>query len=182
MDGGSRDDTVRVAGDVTVLKAPPGRGGQFRIGIDAASGMYLLLLHADTNLSTNWPAAVADLKPGEAGYFRLKFDSSNPMARLVELAAALRCRLFKLPYGDQGLVISKSLLLQCGGMPDLPLMEDVALARRLRSHLRLLPATATTSAAKYERDGWLWRPAKNLVCLMLYLCGIAPARIRRFYG
>ncbi|HQT63606.1 MAG: hypothetical protein B7Z75_06860 [Acidocella sp. 20-57-95] len=182
VDGGSRDETLRYAGTAKIIHAPPGRGGQLRAGIAAASGAWLMLLHADTQLSTNWPEAVAGLGAAEAGYFRLKFISRHPMARLIERGAALRCLLFKLPYGDQGLVISQNLLAQGGGMPDLPLMEDVALVRRLRRFLRPLPAAANTSAERYERGGWVRRPLKNLFCLALYFLGVPPAKIKRLYG
>jgi len=87
-----------------------------------------------------------------------------------------------MPYGDQGLLISRALLDEVGGVPDLPLMEDVALARLLRGRLRALPVAAVTSAARYERDGWVRRPLRNIFCLALYFMGVSPARIRRLYG
>jgi hypothetical protein len=61
-------------------------------------------------------------------------------------------------------------------------MEDVALARRLGGRLSPLPATATTSAEKYERDGWIARPARNLACLALFFAGLSPAKIKSVYG
>ncbi len=182
MDGGSTDDTLQRTGAAIVVKAPAGRGGQLRAGIAAASGDVLLLLHADTCLSPDWPEAVATADLGMAGYFSLRLDSSRRLARMMERAVALRCQILSLPYGDQGLLISRALLAQAGGMPDLPLMEDVALARRLKRRLCPLPATATTSAAKYERDGWLRRPLRNLLCLTLYFAGVPPETIRRLYG
>jgi hypothetical protein len=57
----------------------------------------------------------------------------------------------------------------------------VALARRLRGRLRAMPVAAVTSAARYERDGWVRRPLRNVLCLALYFAGVSPARIKRLY-
>jgi rSAM/selenodomain-associated transferase 2 len=183
VDGGSTDETLALTAGARLLRAPPSRGGQFRAGIAAATADYLLLLHADTILAPNWPSAVQPaLHPQTAHYFRFRLNSPARAARLIEHLVALRCRLLRLPYGDQALLISRDLLEAAGGMPDLPLMEDVALARRLNRRLCPLAANAITSAARYEREGWLRRPFRNLFCLTLYFCGVPPARIRRLYG
>jgi len=182
VDGGSTDGTADCAGGAIVFTAAAGRGGQLRAGIAAARSDFLVLLHADTVLSPDWPVAVAAANPEKAGYFRFRLDSSRRAARVVEWFVARRCRWFELPYGDQGLLISKTLLELVGGMPELPLMEDVALARRLRGRLEPLAADALTSAARYERDGFLLRPLRNLFCLTLYFAGVPPKIIRRIYG
>ncbi len=182
VDGGSVDGTVACAAGARLIAAPAGRGNQLRAGVAAASGSFLLLLHADTVLAPGWPAALAGLDPEKAGYFRFRLNSPRRAARVLEWVVARRCRWFGLPYGDQGLLISLALLESVGGVPDMPLMEDVALARRLRGRLKPLAADAVTSAARYERDGFLRRPLRNLVCLALYFCGVPPGFIKRFYG
>ena len=144
----------------------------------------MLLLHADTQLSPDWSAVarahIAE-RPGEAGYFRLAFRSRGLAPRIVAGWANVRSRLFALPYGDQGLLLSRRLLDEVGGVPDIPLMEDVALVRALRSHLNPLDATAVTSARRYEREGWLRRGARNLVTLTRYLLGADPSRLADDY-
>jgi len=182
VDGGSVDGTVACAGRARVIHAPAGRGGQLRAGVAAASAEFLLLLHADTVLAPDWPAALAGMNPEKAGYFRFRLNSRRRAARVMEWVVARRSRWFGLPYGDQGLLISRALLERVGGVPDLPLMEDVALARRLRGRLKPLAADAVTSAARYERDGFLRRPLRNLACLTLFFCGVPPAFIKRLYG
>jgi rSAM/selenodomain-associated transferase 2 len=182
VDGGSRDASATVAArfGARVVPAGPGRGGQLRAGIAAATLPYLLLLHADTVLSPGW---AAHLPAGQAGYYTLRFASDRRAARVLERIVAWRCRIFALPYGDQGLLLPAALLAEVGGMPDLPLMEDVALARRLGwRRLVALPGTALTSATRYERDGFLRRPLRNLVCLSLYFAGVPVAVIKRLYG
>jgi hypothetical protein len=173
---------ARAAGAM-VLRAPAGRGGQMRAGVAAASGKILLLLHADTSLAPGWAAAASVLQPCKAGYFTFRLDSPRRAARVLEYMVHLRCRLLALPYGDQGLLISRDLLAAAGGVPDLALMEDVALARRLgRRRLQKLPADAVTSAARYERDGFLRRAAKNILCLLLFFAGAPMRVIRKIYG
>jgi glycosyltransferase involved in cell wall biosynthesis len=183
VDGGSGDDTVAVAqalGARVIVDCPGGRGGQMRAGVAAATTKILLLLHADTVLAPGWDAAPP---PADAAmYFTLRFDSRRPAARWMERWADWRSRVFRLPYGDQGLLLNAELLARVGGVPDLPIMEDVALARRLGRRLARHPAAATTSAARYERDGFLRRGGRNLVCLLLYFCGVPVVRIRHIYG
>lgn len=188
-DGGSSDDTARIARDrgAEVVAAPRGRGVQLAAGARGES-VWLLFLHADTALSPDWTSACADFMASSAagavaGYFRLRFDSPARHARWIERAVAWRSRTLGLPYGDQGLLIKRSFYDRIGGYRPLPLMEDVDLARRIgRRRLVALDADATTSAARYERDGWTYRPLRNLLCLSLFLLGVAPARIARLYG
>ena len=188
VDGGSTDatPTVAAAACAAVIAAPRGRGSQLAAGIAASDASWLLLLHADTRLGPGWRAAVAAHQrnhPGRAGYFHLALDSCRPAARRLERIVAWRCRVLALPYGDQGLLISRALLDAAGGMRALPLMEDVDLVRRLdRRRLAPLSATATTSAARHEREGYVLRPARNLACLALWFLGVPPRLIARLYG
>ncbi|MBV8868527.1 MAG: TIGR04283 family arsenosugar biosynthesis glycosyltransferase [Acetobacteraceae bacterium] len=187
-DGGSEDSTPALARRLgaRVLRSPRGRGSQLAAGVAAARGPWLLLLHADTRLGPGWADAVAAHQrkgAGGAGYFRFALDSPDPRARRLERAVAWRCRALALPYGDQGLLIHRDLLERVGGVRPIPLMEDVDLVRRLgRARLAALDADALTSAAKWERDGWYRRSARNLACLALWHAGVPPRLIARAYG
>lgn len=187
-DGGSRDDTVAIArrAGVAVVTAAAGRGGQLATGAAAGRAPWILFLHADTRLQSGAGNAIARFVrsvDGKAGYFRLRFDSEEAGARRVERLAAWRCRSFGLPYGDQGLLISRPHYECLGGFRPLPLMEDVDLVRRIgRNNLLPLDADALTSAARYRRDGWLLRPLRNLTCLTLYFAGVPTQTLRRLYG
>jgi rSAM/selenodomain-associated transferase 2 len=186
-DGGSTDATAAVArvGGATVITAQRGRGAQLAAGIAAASEDWLLLLHADTRLTPGWHAEAAKHiaeNPEKAAWFRFTLDSADPRARRLERLVGWRCRILALPYGDQGLLIHRETLGAVGGMRALPLMEDVDLVRRLGRHRLIgLNAGAVTSAAKWERDGWYRRSARNLLCLSLWHLGVPAARIARFY-
>lgn len=189
-DGGSGDDTVAVAhaASARVVAAPPGRGGQLAAGAAAGNAPWLLFLHADTRLEAGAGESIARFvsshaSEDKAGYFRLRFDTADSGARRVERLAAWRCSAFGLPYGDQGLLISRAHYERLGGFRPLPLMEDVDLVRRIgRSNLVALDADALTSPARYQRDGWLGRPLRNLSCLALYFAGVSPNVLRRLYG
>ena len=183
-DGGSSDATVEraEAWGAEVVRGPASRGGQLRRGCAAARADWLLVLHADTVLAPGWTGPVGAFmgKPG-AGWFHLRFDGGGGAARIVAAWANLRSRL-GLPYGDQGLLIHRSLYDAAGGYPDQPLMEDVALARALRGRLRGIPVTATTSAERYRRQGWLRRGGRNLWTLARYFGGARPQDLARGYG
>ena len=185
-DGGSDDDTRPIADSAgaVLITGPASRGGQLKRGAAAAGGEWLLFLHADTWLDDHWPDAVtAHLHgfPDSAGYFRLAFRSEGVLPKLVAGWANLRSRAFGLPYGDQGLLVSRELYQEIGGFPDIPLMEDIAVARALRGRLRALPAVAWTSADRYHRRGWLRQGGRNLGILIRYLLGVDPERLRHTY-
>jgi len=187
VDGESTDDTAQIASQAgaKIITAKRGRGSQLRAGAGVASGDWLLFLHADTRLGDGWRSAVAAhlaAAPDHAGYFKLALDDQAWQARLIERGVGIRVCLLALPYGDQGLLISRRLYCGFGGFRPLALMEDVDLARRIGRHrLRRLDATALTSAERWRRDGWLRRSARNLACLTLYTIGVSPARLARLY-
>jgi len=187
-DCGSTDRTLELADDAgaNIIRTEQGRGVQLAAGCAAARGDWLLVLHADTALADDWEVAVAGHMQGhadKAGWFRFALDDRGLRARLWEQGVALRCGLLSLPYGDQGLLISKALYEQVGGYRSLPLMEDVDLVRRLGARrLRRLDAKALTSAERYRRDGYLGRTARNAVLLARYLAGADPERLARAYA
>ena len=189
-DGGSRDGTVAIAeaAGARVVAAPRGRGPQLIAGAAVAEGDWLLFLHADCRLMPGWEAAVATFiegrgAVGRAGYFAFALDDDRPAARRLERVVAWRCRALGLPYGDQGLLIARTLYDAVGGFAPLPLMEDVDLARRLGRHRLLpIPAKIIASARRYRREGYWRRPLRNVLCLSLYFAGVPPRRIARLYG
>ena len=184
---GAEDGLAEIAEAVGArrLVGPAGRGGQLRRGAEAARGDWLLFVHADTVLGAGWPDAVRRhiaAAPDRAGWFRLRFDDEGGWPRWTAGWANWRSAVLGLPYGDQGLLIPRKLYRDVGGHPDQPLMEDVALARRLRGRLRGVGAEAVTSAARYRAEGWARRGARNLSTLARWRLGVSPARLARRYG
>lgn len=189
-DGGSSDDTRAIAErlGLRLVTAPRGRGPQLSAGAKAASGDWLLFLHADTRLAQGWMMAAAGFfnnpaNRARAAAFRFALDDDSRAARILERLVAWRCRALALPYGDQGLLISRGLYDALGGYRDDPLMEDVALVSAIgRERLRFLDVPAVTSAARYEKGGYVLRPLRNLSCLGLYFLGFPTPLIARLYG
>ncbi|MEQ9444854.1 MAG: TIGR04283 family arsenosugar biosynthesis glycosyltransferase [Rhodospirillaceae bacterium] len=190
VDGGSKDDTVKIAhaAGATILPAEKGRGAQLARGGVAATRQWVLFLHADTVLSDDWVGEVQTYisKPAQtakAAAFRFALDDGSPSARRIERMVAWRCRRLGLPYGDQGLLIRKDLYDEIGGYRPLPLMEDVDLVRRIgRRDIHMFEARAVTSAERYRKNGWWARPSRNLFCLFIYMCGVPPRWIAKLYG
>lgn len=189
-DGGSDDDTVAraAAAGAKVVRAARGRGSQLSGGAKEASGRWLLFLHADTTLEPFWSTTVASFMRGKgnalrAAYFTFALDDASSAARRVEVLTNWRARKLGLPYGDQGLLVSRTLYDSLVGYLDIPIMEDVDIVRRIgKDKLVELPATATTSSERYKRDGYVWRPVKNLSMLSLYFMGVSPRRLAKLYG
>ena len=124
-DGGSEDEIEDVAKALgaTFITAPKGRGEQIARGVAAARAPWVLILHADTHLSEGWADAVRrhiQQHPDDAGWFHLSFRAKGIAPKLVALGANLRSRWFGLPYGDQGLLVSRSTLADVGGIPKFP--------------------------------------------------------------
>lgn len=188
VDGGSVDQTRRIAegAGCTIIDSPPGRGKQLIAGANAARGDWLLFLHADTALSRDWAERVdahITERPTNAAAFTLAFRSDAREATWLAARANRRARLLGLPYGDQGLLISRRHYNEVCGYPDQPLMEDVAIIRAIgKRRLTILSAEARTSATKYERDGWRKRAYRNAWLLMRYRLGAAPEKLARIYS
>jgi rSAM/selenodomain-associated transferase 2 len=188
VDGGSRDATREVAAreGARVLESPRGRGRQLDEGARAAGGDWLVFLHADTTLEPGWASALRALGPDVVGgAFRLAVDSPRAGFRMVEGAVRLRLRFFALPYGDQGIFARREAYARVGGIPHLPLMEDVAFVARLRRAGRLAfpPVRALTSARRWERYGIVGTTLRNWSLLALYAAGQSPERLaRRYHG
>lgn len=188
-DGGSTDDTSLIAlrKGAIFLETARGRGVQLATAAQEAGGEWLLFLHADTCPRADWPEAVrafiADPSNQQrAGYFRFALDDEARAARFLEIVVACRCWLFGLPYGDQGLLLSRELYDHVGGYKRIPLMEDVDFVKRIgRQRLRKLSSTSVTSAEKYQHDGYIARPLRNLCILGLYSMGVSPRYLSGIY-
>jgi len=184
VDGGSTDETHAIATHqgAKVIACEPGRGRQLALGADQTKSAWMLFLHADTILPKSWNEDLRrytgnPTNSQSAAYFQLAFDDLSGGANRVAALANWRAKAWGLPYGDQGLLIHRNLYDEIGGYREsLKLMEDVDIAQRLGPmRLKALRSFATTSAQKYQHGGWWARPARNLLCLALFLAG-APQR------
>ena len=188
VDGGSYDLTVKLAEKlgVKVFKSPKGRSLQMNTGAFASNGNNLLFLHADTIVPENYPYfifnALLDKKP-VIGAFRFKTDMDNALMRFIEYAANLRSRYLKLPYGDQGIFITKADFNRAGGYPKVPVAEDIFLIRNLKKFARIktIPEYSVTSARRWRRHGFLKTTFVNVVIFFGCYLGIKPERLYALY-
>lgn len=188
-DGGSTDGTREVARDAgaRVVESSPGRGHQLRRGVAAATAPWLLMLHADVRASSAALAeAAAFVRRDDTGWFAawpLVIDASGVWLRLVERGAAVRWRVFALPYGDQGLIVHRSLYDRVGGYPDSSIMEDVTLVRALgrAAQQTRFREPLVADPRRYLREGKIRRVATNAALLTLFSMGVSPARLARWY-
>lgn len=188
VDGGSSDDTVRVAEslNVRVISSPARRSHQMNLGATLAKGNIILFLHADTHLPSRFEywirQALAEPKI-IAGAFELKVNSTTPALRWVEWGVKVRSHLFQMPYGDQALFIRASIFKELGGFPDLPIMEDFELMRQLkqRGRIKIAPAAVVTSNRRWKNLGVCRTTLINQLMIVGYLLGISPERLIRWY-
>jgi rSAM/selenodomain-associated transferase 2 len=189
VDGGSTDDSRAVVArtpSVRWVSAPRGRARQMNTGASAAGGDALLFLHADTRLPDGAGAAIlaALAEPGVVGgRFDVRLDSRRPLLWIVGTLMNHRSRLTGISTGDQGIFVRREIFDALGGYPDIPLMEDVELSRRLKRRGRLvaLRLRVVTSARKWEREGVVRTVLLMWTLRLLYTLGVSPARLHRWY-
>lgn len=187
-DGGSRDATRDIAArhGAVVIETAGGRAAQLNAGAARARGAWLLFLHADTRPPPDYPRLILQALQDPtvvAGAFRLAIDAPGRALRLVEWGANLRSRLGGLPYGDQGLFLSKRVFEEVGGFAPLPIMEDFQLIRRLgrRGRVVTLPQPVHTAARRWQRYGVLRTFLINQLTVAGFLVGVKPEQLARFY-
>lgn len=188
VDAGSSDSTALIATNhgARVLSAPPGRGGQMKLGASQAAGDVVLFLHADTFLPPDAGRAILDCLRDTsvvAGGFWKIFRDPPLALRGSRPKCALRLWLGRRIAGDQALFVRREVLEQIGGVPEMPLMEEFELCRLLRQkgRLALAPATVVTSARRFRERGPLRTYARMWRVMIQYYCGTPPEKLRHLY-
>jgi rSAM/selenodomain-associated transferase 2 len=189
VDGGSTDGTREICQrlGVELYLSRPGRARQMNFGAQRATGDVLLFLHADTRLP---PSAFDDIRTALqdrkvlGGRFDIQLDNPRPLLKLIGFMISLRSRLSKVGTGDQAIFVRREIFRELGGYPDIPLMEDVALSRALkrRGTVACLRSRVVSSARRWETDGIGRTILKMWTLKTLYLLGISPVRLKRYYG
>ncbi|MBD2107299.1 TIGR04283 family arsenosugar biosynthesis glycosyltransferase [Nodosilinea sp. FACHB-13] len=188
VDGGSADGTAEVAEALgaRVVRSVPGRSHQLNCGAAAATGPLLLFLHADTRLPKGFDRTIRQTlaQPGvAAGAFRLAIDGPGRGLRWVEWGVNLRSRLLQMPYGDQAIFLKAEVFHNMDGFPDLPMMEDFELMRRLRKvgKVAIAPSAVVTSDRRWRTLGILRTTLANQAMIAGYLLGVDPHQLARWY-
>lgn len=194
-DGGSSDGTIGAAlgAGATLALGTAGRGGQLSRGVNWAFATkdadWILVIHADCQLPLGWAEVVTThIKdhPDHAAYFAFGAGARGWRPRFMEFVVGLRCQFLRLPYGDQGLLISRDMYDAVGGYPNKPLFEDVDIIRAIktcygRRALRRLPARIITDVSAYTRDGFATRTWRNVKIILAYNRGEDVAELLARY-
>jgi rSAM/selenodomain-associated transferase 2 len=188
VDGGSSDKTVEIARSLgcKIVQTAPGRGGQMRAGAAIATGDVVILLHADTWLPPNAGISILNClrdRTVVAGGFWKTFRERNWLMAGSRFRCLLRIVLTRRVMGDQALFVRRSVLAQIGGVPDMPLMEEFELCRRLRrcGRIALACATVSTSARRFIRYGVLRTYWRMLSVTVRYQLGVPTHKLARTY-
>jgi rSAM/selenodomain-associated transferase 2/rSAM/selenodomain-associated transferase 1 len=186
-DGGSHDRTIEIAerAGVRVVHAAKGRASQMNLAAAAATGEFLLFLHADTIPPPDCPSIIRTIlqTPGtSAGAFRFALAGELRTSHLIERMVNLRCRLFQTPYGDQGLFLRRRVFWRAGRFPEWPVLEDLHLVRRLRKigTVRIAAEAARTSARRWQKGGTIRTFLRHQLMLAAYHIGVPARHIARF--
>ena len=186
VDGGSSDDTRRLAAPLAdhVVAAPPGRGASMNAGAALGSGDALLFLHADTALPDNPDRLIAAALSARAwGRFDLRIAGRHPFLAVVARMINWRSRLSGIATGDQAIFVRREAFMAVGGFPDLPLMEDIAISRRLKRLCRpfCIATPVVTSGRRWEHHGIGRTIVKMWGLRLAYYLGAEPARLALRY-
>ena len=186
VDGGSEDDTVaqaRVCCD-RLAESDAGRARQMNIGAAAATGRVLWFLHVDSNVAGLPLEPVIGLPDERWGFFDAAIDDNARIFRLIETTMSLRARVTSIATGDQGIFVSRKLFERVGGFPDVALMEDIEISRRLRRCSQPLVSRARikTSSRRWRRHGI----ARTIVLMwslrLAWWAGVPSTTLARLYG
>ena len=186
VDGQSKDDTAKLAEAWCdkLVASPAGRAIQMNAGAKLAQSNTLLFLHADTYLPDNAHELVEQaLRENEWGRFDIKLSGEMFMFRIIKTLINLRSRLSNIATGDQAIFLKKDLFNHIGMYDQQPLMEDIALCRKLRRHgdAACIKQKAVTSSRRWEEHG-VWKTIVTMWSLRFaYFIGISPSKLYRFY-
>jgi rSAM/selenodomain-associated transferase 2 len=188
VDGGSDDHTLQVCSDLVdqCLQSKRGRAIQMNTGVSAASADTLLFLHADTRPPENIDRLIVAALAGQPGWgrFDIRLSGRQPLLRLVERLMNLRSRLSGIATGDQGLFVSRAWFERVGGFPDIALMEDIVLSKRLKRLARphCLKARLVTSSRRWEQRGVIRTVLKMWWLRAAFFCGVPAHYLAKQYG
>ncbi len=174
------DSSITVISSNTV-----GRAAQMNLGSSQASGRILWFLHADTSVPVDAVKTISESVTASHpwGRFDVQFRSSSALMRLVARMMNLRSALTSICTGDQAIFVDHTVFTQVGGYPQIAIMEDVALSRKLKSigSMVRIRTPIQTSARRWESCGHVRTITLMWIMRLLYWAGVSPTRLARLY-
>lgn len=159
VDGGSLDNTKKLAQPLVdkLISSATGRAIQMNTGAERAAGELLIFLHADTSLPQDALNQIAQAIKNNRqwGRFDVTLSGSHPMLKMIAVFMNWRSRLTGIATGDQVIFVNKKLFESVGQYPAIPLMEDIALCKKLKkiSSPICLKAKVISSGRQWEQFG-----------------------------
>ncbi|MEJ0075920.1 MAG: TIGR04283 family arsenosugar biosynthesis glycosyltransferase [Alphaproteobacteria bacterium] len=188
-EGGSADDTATRAASLAdrVITSARGRAIQMNAGAAIASGDVLLFLHADTRLPPNAHELILEgLAQSQHvwGRFDVTIEGRRSLLPVVAASMNARSRLTGIATGDQAMFVTRDAFAAVGGFPEIALMEDIELSRRLKrvSSPLCLRARVTTSGRRWESRGVLRTIMLMWRLRLAYFFGAKPEDLAKRYG
>jgi rSAM/selenodomain-associated transferase 2 len=170
---------------ITYMPSVALRGLQLDCGAQEANGDILWFLHADSMPpTTSIEAICAHIEAGNiGGYFRFRFAGEphwykSCLAWLINLRSRIG-----VPYGDQGLFVTRHAYQASPGFTHTPLFEEVKLIKHLRQQGKFtrLAESLAVSPRRWERDGWIRRTLQNRLLALRYILGGSPQELAQNY-
>lgn len=188
VDGGSHDRTLAVARPMVdrLMQTVKGRAHQMNEGAEAAKHEILLFLHADSLLPEQADQLIIQALEGQArhwGRFDIRLNNERTIYRLIEQSVNWRSALSGIATGDQAIFVKKRSFEDVGFFDRIPLMEDVALSKKLKriSPPCRLKQTVETSSRRWEKHG-VWRTILLMWRLRAaYALGVRPEKLADLY-
>src|SRR5260370_18241561 len=189
--GGSGDAPVALARPLAeiVLAARRGRGTHMNAGAAASRGEVLLFLHADPRLPGEADALISDgfARSGCTsgpfwGRFDIRIAGAHPLFPVIAAAMSMRSRITGIATGDQAIFMSRAAFGP--GFPDIALMEDIAMTKRLKRIGRPLriAAPVVTSGRRWEKHGVMRTILLMWWLRLAYFLCANPTWLARSYG
>jgi rSAM/selenodomain-associated transferase 2 len=189
VDGGSEDGTQEIAKSAGALLLCNGKSisAQMNLGASQARGGLLVFLHADCRLEEKAFCELLHCMNGTdvvGGAFKLELCGNRPsLDRYLSWSGSWNARRSQVYLGDHGIFCRRSVFLEIGGFPDVPLMYEFGLMRKLRSRGKLIQLNKKcyASARRFQRHGY-WKTILLMRFLRtFYRLGLPIGQLERMY-
>lgn len=186
VDGGSVDETISISKPLAdkVITSDSGRARQMNKGVAESTNEVLWFLHADTSIPENVIEIIqSSLVKNDWGRFNVKLSGSHFLFRIIEKMINIRSCFSGVATGDQGIFVRRKIFESVGGYSEVPLMEDVALSKKLKniSQTACIKETLTTSSRRWKKNGIIKTILLMWKLRFLYWIGVTPDKLAKLY-